>query len=300
MAAVDGVSLDLASGEALGLLGESGCGKTSLALAIPGLLPPGGRISGGSVRFRGHRLDGFSERRLEAVRGAEIGLVFQEPALALHPMRKAVGQVAEVLRAHRTWSKARCLRRSRELLAEVGLGEDGIGDAYPHQLSGGQRQRVVIAQALACRPALVIADEPTAALDANTEQAVLELLGRLKRRLGIAFLYISHDPQVLASIADRLLVMYAGRLVEEGPRDQVLGAPLHPYTEALLGCLPPLDAAGDRRLPVIPGSAPSPQDLPPGCRFAPRCSQRLPRCSEDDPEEVRRGARRMWCFLRSQ
>ncbi len=255
VSALDTVSFELSAGETLGVLGESGGGKSTLALAILGLLPAAGRVTGGAVRFRGRRLDGLAEPELERVRGAEIGLVFQDPALALHPLRRVGEQVAEVVRAHRGWPKKRCRQEAGTRLAEVGLDVD-VAKAYPHQLSGGQRQRIVIAQALACRPALVIADEPTAALDVATQARVLELLSELRRRLKVALVLISHDPDVLAPLADRLLVIHAGRVVEAGPAARVLGAPRHPYTEALLSCLPPLPGSrppgADRRLPVIP------------------------------------------------
>ena len=298
--AVDRLSLAVAPGEVLGVLGESGCGKPSLALAVLGLLPPGGEIAAGSIRFRGEELVGLDERRLRRLRGTAISLVFQEPTLALHPTRRVGEQVVEVLRAHRSWRKRRCREAAAELLAEVGFqGDESVYHAYPHQLSGGQRQRIVIAQALACRPALVIADEPTASLDSTTESQVLELLQRLKERLGVAFLYISHDPLVLARMADRLLVMYAGRRLEEGPREDVLGDPLHPYTEGLLACLPPAVASSEagRELPSLPGRAPVVRGPGPGCRFAPRCSHRMEHCEERDPVETApRPGRRVWCF----
>ncbi|HEX9735716.1 MAG TPA: ABC transporter ATP-binding protein [Thermoanaerobaculia bacterium] len=291
--AVDGLSLAIAPGEALGVLGESGCGKTSLALAILGLLPPGGVIAGGSIRFRGVELVGLGQRRLRRLRGAEVSLVFQEPALALHPTRRVGEQVVEVIRAHRRWRARRCRAAAEELLAEVGLA--GLGHAYPHQLSGGQRQRVVIAQALSCRPSLVIADEPTAALDATTERQVLDLLNGLRERFGVAFLYISHDPRVLAEIADRLLVMYAGRAAEEGPREDVLREPLHPYAEGLLACMTP--AGPGRELRALPGRAPVVRVPAPGCRFAPRCPYRMERCEVRDPVATApRQGRRVHCF----
>ncbi len=296
--ALDGVSFDLAAGEALGVLGESGGGKSTLALAILGLLPPAGRVAGGSMHFRGRRLDRLEEPWLENIRGAQIALIFQEPNLALHPLRRVREQIVEVIRAHHRWPRKRCRERSAALLAEVGFTADGgpadggpadsgVARAYPHQLSGGQRQRVVIAQALACRPALLIADEPTAALDMTTQARVLALIKDLNQRRAVALLTISHDPEVLGAVADRLLVIYAGRVVEAGPAEQVLGAPLHPYTEALLGCLPPLpgqgDAGTDRRLPVIAGSAPTSRALPSGCCFAPRCRHQIPACDRQQP-----------------
>ncbi|MEE8522576.1 MAG: ABC transporter ATP-binding protein [Thermoanaerobaculia bacterium] len=301
--ALDRLSFEVAEGEAVGLLGESGCGKTSLALAIAGLLPPGGEIAGGAVRFRGRLLNTLGEDQLRRLRGAEIGFVFQQPSLALHPMKRARDQVAEVLRAHRGGTLGRWRPKADALLAEVGLTEDGfakdrLAEAYPHQLSGGQRQRVVIAQALACRPALVLADEPTAALDATARNDVLALLRRLARQSRLASLTISHDPQVLAQAADRVLVMYGGRLVEEGPCERVLGDPRHPYTEALLACLPPLPGDGGRRsrkLPVVPGEAPPSADAVPGCCFAPRCAYRFERCDEEPGMYVDRD-RRVWCF----
>lgn len=299
--AVDRLSLEIRPAEVLGILGESGCGKSSLAAALLGLLPPGGEIAGGSVRLAGRELVGLDERELRRVRGAEVSLVFQEPGLALHPTRRVGEQVVEVIRAHRPWKKRRCRELAVELLAEVGFpNPEELYHAYPHQLSGGERQRIVIAQALACRPALVVADEPTASLDATIERQVLELLERLRERFEVAFLFISHDPLVLAEVADRILVMYAGRRAEEGPRDAVVQRPLHPYTEGLLACLPrPGTAAGRRPLPTLPGSAPMIHEVEAGCRFEPRCPYRMDRCRDRDPEETVPGpaaAHRVSCF----
>lgn len=246
--AVDGLSLEVRPGEVVGILGESGSGKTSLALAVLGLLPPEGEIAAGSIVFRGRELVGLDERELRRIRGAEISLVFQEPALALHPTRRVGEQIVEVIRAHRPWKKRRAREAAAELLAEVGFrAEDAVYHAYPHQLSGGQRQRIVIAQAVACRPALVIADEPTASLDSTTQKQILDLLGRLRERFGVALLLVSHDPLVMAEMADRLIVVHAGRLVEEGARAGVMAHPRHPYTEGLLRCLPELPATSETR-----------------------------------------------------
>jgi peptide/nickel transport system ATP-binding protein len=225
--ALDGVSFTLAEGEAVGVLGESGCGKTTLALAVAGLLPPGGEVVGGSVRFRGRSLLALGEAQLCALRGAEIGCVFQQPALALHPMQRARDQVAEVLRAHRGGRLASWRSQAGDLLAEVGLDGGDLADAYPHQLSGGQRQRVAIAQALACRPALVLADEPTASLDGTARDGILALLRSLARQSRLALLIISHDPRVLASAADRLLRIEAGRLTPHPPIGRTAVRPYH-------------------------------------------------------------------------
>jgi ABC-type glutathione transport system ATPase component len=233
------VTFGMEEGEAVGLLGESGCGKSTLLLALLGLLPPRARVMRGSVRWRGAELLGRPSSELRRVRGAEIAIVFQDPALALNPVRRVGAQVAEVVRAHRAQSRARCRDDAVAALDAVGLREpDRIYDAYPHELSGGQRQRVVLAQALSCRPALLLADEPTASLDSTTQADVLALLASLQARLGLAVLMASHDLGALAALARRVLVMYAGSLVEEGTPAQVFGAPRHPHARALARAYP--------------------------------------------------------------
>ena len=287
--ALRGLNFDVAPGEAVGLLGESGCGKTTLALSLLRLLPDRGRILRGSVVFRGTNLLELDEHELQKVRGAEISMVYQEPGAALNPVIRAGDQVAEVLLAHRETS-LRCARiEARRLLAQVGLSEEsGISNAYPHQLSGGQRQRVVIAQAIACRPALIIADEPSTALDSLTQVEILTLLKSLKDKLQLALLFITHDPSLLAQLVDRVLVMYAGHLIEEGTAEQVLEKPLHPYTQGLLRARPTLSSArSSRLLNAIPGSPPDPACMPPGCPFEPRCSDRMNVCRTLEPAPLR-------------
>lgn len=252
ISAVDEASFDIASGEVVGLLGESGCGKTTVGLSLLGLLPPAGCLVGGSISFRDRELTGLDDGKFQKIRGAEISMIFQEPGIALSPVMRVGDQIAEVIRAHRPWSRRRCREEAKAVLEQVRFSDAArIYAAYPHQLSGGQRQRVVIGQAIACRPALVIADEPTTALDATVQAEILTLLRELKERFQIALLAISHNPAILAGLAERVLVMYAGRIVEAGGLLQVLRHPLHPYTQGLARCLwelPGRDRIGYKKL----------------------------------------------------
>lgn len=292
--AVRDVDLEILPGEAVGVLGESGCGKSTLARALLGLRAPGAEIRG-RVLFEGKSLLDCSEADLERIRGDRISIVFQEPGLTLNPVRRVGSQVADVLRAHRSVSADEARQSTLELLDRVRLDDPGgVARAYPHQLSGGQRQRIAIAQALICEPALLIADEPTAALDTITQADLIELLAQLRRALGMATLLVSHDPQLLATFADRLVVMYAGRIVETGPLERLFDAPAHPYLSALLRSLP-VGRRGER-LPFIAGSPPSLSPAPAGCAFSERCPDRLERCSSESPTAEQLDDRRISCW----
>lgn len=295
--AVRGASFEIAAGEIVGLLGESGCGKTSTALSIPGLLPSSVTCRG-SICLNGRELLGLADREMEDVRGAQIALIWQEPALALNPVLTVGRQINEVLEAHNRHS-SRNGNDVASILAMVGLTEaERIGGAYPHQISGGQRQRVGIAQALACKPSLVIADEPTASLDTVTQAEILDLFLKLKQSLGSAFLFISHNPAILQKICDRILVMYAGQIVEQGPAARLLSQPLHPYTQALLKSLPSRPSAGARKQRAyIPGSPPEMQHVIKGCAFESRCPDRMDVCTMRPPEDLKQeAARHVRCF----
>jgi peptide/nickel transport system ATP-binding protein len=271
--AVDGVSFSVGRGETVALVGESGCGKTVTSLSILGLVPdPPGRIMpGSSIRLRGEELVGASEERLRRIRGNEVSMIFQEPMTSLNPVFTIGEQIVEPLRLHRKMGRAAARDRAIGLLQEVGIPEPARRfDEYPHQLSGGMRQRVMIAMALACEPALLIADEPTTALDVTIQAQILELLAALQERHGMAVLLVTHDLGVVAEVADRVVVMYAGQVVETGTAAEVFASPTHPYTEGLLGSIPRVDRVGGRLTP-IPGVVPAPTDWPPGCRFADRC-----------------------------
>ncbi|HEU4450898.1 MAG TPA: ABC transporter ATP-binding protein [Gaiellaceae bacterium] len=281
--AVDGVTFSLEKGKTLGLVGESGCGKSVTALSIMGLIPkPPARIVGGSVRFEGRDLAKLKERELEDIRGKEIAMIFQDPMTSLNPTIKISTQITEVLRRHLDMSKEQARRRAIELLEEVRIpnAAERLND-YPHRFSGGMRQRVMIASALACKPKLLIADEPTTALDVTIQAGILDLLDELRREYEMAMIIITHDMGVVAETADNIAVMYAGQIVEYAPALDLFERPEHPYTEALLAALPQLEAedAREGRLTAIPGLPPSLIDPPDGCRFAPRC----PYAGEDDP-----------------
>jgi oligopeptide/dipeptide ABC transporter ATP-binding protein len=298
--AVTDLSFDVAAGEAVGLLGESGCGKTTLGLALLRLLPAAGRVARGSIVFSGTDLLTLGERELERIRGAEISMVYQEPGMALNPVLRVGDQIAEVLRAHGALNWTRSREEAKALLAQVGLPSDsGIDQAYPHQLSGGQKQRAVIAQAIACRPALIIADEPTASLDAVTQSEIRTLLKTLQTKLHLALLLISHDPGELEQMVERILVMYAGYLVEAGGTQEVLERPLHPYTQGLLRArLSNLPSENHKKpLAVIPGEPPDPARLPMGCIFEPRCPDSAKLCGMRTPPEFQpEASRRVACF----
>jgi peptide/nickel transport system ATP-binding protein len=289
--AVDGVSLAIAAGETVALVGESGCGKSVTALSILGLVPsPPGRIVGGEILLEGRDLLRLDHRALRAVRGNRIGMIFQEPMTSLNPVFTVGNQVVEAIEEHRPVGRKAARSRAAELLDLVGLPDPRrlLGE-YPHRLSGGMRQRVMIAMALACEPKLLIADEPTTALDVTTQAQILDLLSALQQRLGMAMLIITHDLGVVARTARRVAVMYAGRKVEEAAVADLLARPRHPYTQGLLASLPDPEQELDGkpgRLKEIPGMVPPLHDLPPGCAFAPRCPLACDAC-RSAPIELR-------------
>ncbi len=277
--AVEDVSFDLDAGEILGIVGESGSGKSVTALTIMGLLPrPPARVVGGSIRFAGEELTTMPEKRLEGIRGSGISMVFQEPMTSLNPVFSIGEQMMETLRAHERLSSRDQFSRAVSMLDKVGIPSAARRMAdYPHQLSGGQRQRVMIGMALACNPKLLIADEPTTALDVTIQAQVLDLLMDLRDELGMAIIVITHNMGVIAETADRVMVMYAGRVAEQAPVAELFERPRHPYTRGLLSCVPTLEQ-DTTRLIAIPGSLPEPSRRPPGCRFAPRCRYRIEAC----------------------
>ncbi|MDA8190824.1 ABC transporter ATP-binding protein [Acidiferrobacter thiooxydans] len=290
-ALVDDLSFEVARGEMLAFVGESGSGKSLTAAAIFGLLPSGIQRLAGSIRVNGTELTTLSDRRLRAWRGRDMGLIFQNPLTALSPSVGVQAQIAETYRVHKGGTRDAARARARALLAEVGLQALAAGpDHYPHQLSGGMRQRVMIALALVCDPALIIADEPTTALDVLIQAQILDLLARLQRERGLAVVFITHDLRLAARYADRILVLYAGCAVEEGDAAQFFTAPRHPYSRALRDAIPTIPSTGGR-LAEIPGQPPGPEPLPTGCRFAPRCANVREDCRHTEPVMTHDGTR---------
>ena len=282
--AVDGVSLQLEHGRTLGVVGESGCGKTMTALSIMRLVPPPGRIVAGRIELEGRNLLELSEPAMRAVRGAEIAMIFQEPMTSLNPLFTIGDQIAEAIRLHREVGRGAARAQAIEMLRTVEIPEPEQRCAeYPHQLSGGMRQRVMIAMALSCRPRLLIADEPTTALDVTIQAQILDLLADLQRRLGMALLLVTHELGVVAERADEVAIMYAGRVVERGAVADVFRTPLHPYTRGLLRSIPKIGAHRQRRLDAIPGLVPDLARLPSGCRFRDRCELAIAQCALTDP-----------------
>jgi len=301
-AGVAGVSFHVQAGETLGVLGESGSGKSTLAAALLQLLPSNGRILKGAVRFQGHDLLRAGTRELERIRGRLISLIFQEPSAALHPAIRVREQISDVIAAHESLNRKARREKALQILATVFPTEvKRIADSYLHQLSGGQRQRVLLAQAIACGPRLVVADEPTASLDASTEQEILSLFRALRREFSLAMLFITHNPANLPGLADRVLVLYAGQIAETGPTEAVLASSRHPYTRALLRSLPPpiteQMAARKGALPMIAGDSPGLTVFPDTCRFAPRCADRMEICTAREPADVAlENGRTVACF----
>ena len=293
---VDGVSFDLAAGETVALVGESGCGKSMTALSMMRLVPRPGRMEGGEIRIGDRDIADLGVKEMREIRGGTFSMIFQEPMTSLNPVQKCGPQVAEAFLLHHRESKTAARDRVLELFTQVGIPDpEARFSAYPHQLSGGLRQRIMIAMALVSRPRLLIADEPTTALDVTIQAQILELLRSLQRELGMAILLITHDVGVVNELADRVVVMYAGRVAEEGERRQVLGAPGHPYTRGLLQSLPGAASRG-QRLREIPGAVPAAAHWGRGCRFANRCSVALPTCCTEEPEpRTISPGHRVWC-----
>jgi peptide/nickel transport system ATP-binding protein/oligopeptide transport system ATP-binding protein len=285
--AVEDISFTLDKGEILGIVGESGSGKSVTALAIMGLLPkPPAKILGGQIRFEGQDLLRLSDRSMQRLRGPGVATVFQEPMTSLNPVFTIGDQIIETIRAHENISAKDSFTRAVEMLARVGIpSPDKRMSDYPHQLSGGQRQRVMLAIALVCRPKLLIADEPTTALDVTIQAQILDLLMDLRDEFGMAIMLITHNMGVIAETADRVMVMYAGRVVEQAPVERLFDSPQHPYTRGLLACVPTLDQDTDRLI-AIPGSLPEPARRPPGCRYSVRCPLAIPACSDAIPALV--------------
>jgi peptide/nickel transport system ATP-binding protein len=291
--AVDGVGFTIGQGQTVGLVGESGCGKSVTSLSILRLIPePPGKIASGKILFEGKNLIDLSEREMRSVRGNQISMIFQEPMTSLNPVYDVGDQIVEAIRLHQKKSRKEAHERAVELLALVGIPSPKTNaGAYPHELSGGMRQRVMIAMALACEPKLLIADEPTTALDVTIQAQILELLKKLQDQLKMSVLLITHDLGVVAEYTDRVVVMYAGRVVERAPVRDLFARPKHPYTKGLLESIPKLGARHDerRRLPTIEGMVPSLINLPRGCRFADRCGMVIDICREKEPELLEAG-----------
>ena len=297
LVAVDDLSFDIAPGEILGVVGESGAGKTLTGMAIIGLLEPPGRIAAGEIRLEGGRIDNLPAEAMRRIRGKRIGAIFQDPLTSLNPLFTIGDQLIETIRAHLDLAQAGARRLAIELLAEVGIPAPEIRiDHYPHQFSGGMRQRVVIALALCARPRLIVADEPTTALDVSIQAQIIVLLKKLAREHGAAVMLITHDMGVIAETADRVAVMYAGRIAEIGAVKQVIHAPSHPYTSGLMRSIPKL-GEGRERLAQIDGAMPRLNAIPPGCAFNPRCPLRLARCAVERPALAPAGANLASCWL---
>jgi len=301
LTAVDSISFDIRKGEVLGVVGESGAGKSLTGSAVIGLLEPPGRIAGGEVFLKGNRIDNLSADEMRSIRGRRIGMVFQDPLTSLNPLYRVGDQLTETIRTHLPLSESEARKRAIGLLTEVGIqGAERRIDGYPHEFSGGMRQRVVIALALAAEPELVIADEPTTALDVSIQAQIIQLLKRLCRERGAAVMLITHDMGVIAETADRVAVMYAGRIAEIGPVRDVIKRPYHPYTKGLMASIPTIEAVSggsDIRLAQITGSMPRLTAIPQGCAFNPRCEHAFDRCLVEGPEPRPAGRSEVACWL---
>ncbi|WP_134684344.1 ABC transporter ATP-binding protein [Brevibacillus migulae] len=296
VAVVDGVDFSIRQGETLGVVGESGCGKSVTSLSIMRLLPQNGS-SEGHILFEGKDLLALSEKQMQSVRGNEIAMIFQEPMTSLNPLHTVGKQIEEAVLLHRSVSKEDAKKRAIEMLKAVGMPRpEEIYGEFPHQLSGGMRQRVMIAMAMACDPKLIIADEPTTALDVTIQAQILELMQEVKERTGTSIMLITHDLGVVAEMCDRVIVMYAGQVVEEADVETLFEDPKHPYTIGLMNSIPELDEELEY-LETIPGSVPLAHQMPSGCRFAPRCSKVMPICHEQAPELMELGAQKCRCWL---
>ena len=290
LTAVDDISLQIRRGEILGMVGESGAGKSMTGMAILGLLEPPGRIAEGEIRLSGDRIDRLGDAEMEKIRGRRIGAIFQDPLTSLNPLFRVGDQLVETIRLHTDLDRRQARARAVDLLREVGIPavEERI-DNYPHQFSGGMRQRIVIALALCAEPELIIADEPTTALDVSIQAQITALLKRLCRDRGTAVLLVTHDMGVIAETADRVAVMYAGRLAEVGQVEDVIRRPRHPYTVGLMGAIPSLRGQ-EEELQMIPGAMPRLDAIPPGCAFNPRCAHAGPKCRREKPQITQTGA----------
>ena len=295
--ALDDVSFDIAPGEVLGVVGESGAGKSLTGSAIIGLLEPPGRIAGGEILLEGKRIDNLPADQMRRIRGRQIGAIFQDPLTSLNPLYTVGRQLVETITTHLGLTAKQARARAIELLAATGIpAPEARVDQYPHQFSGGMRQRVVIALALAADPKLIVADEPTTALDVSIQAQIIALLKRVCREQGAAVMLVTHDMGVIAETCDRVAVMYAGRIVEVGPVREVIRSPLHPYTAGLMGSIPKV-AAAKSKLIQIEGAMPRLNSIPPGCAFNPRCPMRFARCVSSRPDAIAVGTRAAACWL---
>ena len=296
--AIDGVSFDIAKGEVLGVVGESGAGKSVTGLAAIGLIDPPGRIAGGEILLSGLRIDNLPPEQMRRIRGKRIAMIFQDTLTSLNPLYRIGDQLVETIRTHLNMNETQARKRAVDLLAEVGIpAPDKRVDAYPHEFSGGMRQRVVIALAIAAEPELIIADEPTTALDVSVQAQIIALIKRLGRDHGTAVMLVTHDMGVIAETSDRVAVMYSGRIAEIGPVRDVVQNPLHPYAKGLMGAIPTLTGDASQRLVQISGSMPRLSAIPQGCAFNPRCSFAFDRCRIERPEPIAVGAQQVACHL---